>query len=437
MTDMTQTFKQIIARPSHSVALFIEIIIVTIIGWIAIEPVAVNTTIAMLPAGYEYDRLININISKLNPEAEGFDSTLNNAEDIIISKDQLLRMIRDRKGVEAATFNSSYMSIESEGYAQSFLPADSIYKEHAEEGERNGLQAYKVVFLPNSDFFKTFGIKDIKGNPVKDDSLEEDVLLISNTLAQALYPSGNMIGKDVYPFDEEKEEAKHTPIGGITQDIIYNKGRGRTAIIFQPESNYAWFNCITLRLAAGVNPRDFVDKLSNDLFEYKSGDVYLDEPKLYSDMREEVFSYKKKDLTQKWIILGFFLANVLLGVAGNFYVQCKSRIPVAGVMRAFGATRRRIERNIVSEAWLTVFIGWLIGSILYLIYLKNQGFPMESDTRHVIQAIQPLWYDTKFGRYSIIGVIILLVLLATATLGSLLPARRVGRVPIVDSLRDE
>ncbi len=434
---MIQTFKQIIARPSHTVALFIEIIIVTIIGWIAIEPVAVNTTTAMLSPGYEYDRLIMLNIGALSPEAEGFDSTLNNAEDIYKSKDQLLRMIRDRKGVESATFISPYMAIESQSYAQAYLEADSIYKENAEEGIENTLQAYKVIFLPNSDFFKTFGIKDITGNPIKADDMEEGALLISNTLAKALYPDGSVIGKDVYPYDEEDEEDRHTPIAGITQDIIYSKDRGRTAIIFKPESNYGWYDAITLRLADGENPRDFLDKLSNDLYEYKSGDVYLDEPKLYSDMREEAFSRKKKDLTQKWIILGFFLANVLLGVAGNFYVQCKSRIPDAGVMRAFGATRRKIELNIVSEACLTVFIGWLIGSIIYLIYLKHQGFPMESDARHVIQAIQPLWYDTKFGRYSIVGLIILLVLLVTATLGALLPARRVGRVPIVDSLRDE
>ncbi len=435
---MIQTFKQIIARPSHSLALFIEIIIVTIIGWIAIEPVAVKTTTAMLPAGYEYDRLIMISTRYLSSEAEEFDSELYNTEDITKAKEQLLRMIRNRKGVESATFNS-YMSLELDSYSTSYLEADSLYKEYAEEGIENTLQAYKVVYFPNTDFFTTLGIKDRKGNIINEDALAYGGFLISNTLAKALYPNGKVLGRDVYPYDEEDEEDHHTPIAGITQDINYNKDRGRTALIFQPDtiSRYYQAQYITLRVKDGMSPREFYNQLSDDLYEYKSGDVYLDEPKLYSDMREEVFSRKKKDLTQKWIILGFFLANVLLGVAGNFYVQCKSRIPDAGVMRAFGATRRKIELNIVSEACLTVFIGWLIGSIIYLIYLKHQGFPMESDAGHVIQAIQPLWYDTKFGRYSIVGIIILLVLLVTATLGALLPARRVGRVPIVDSLRDE
>ena len=436
MNDMIHTIKQILARPGHSAALFIEIIIVTIIGWIAIEPVAVNTTTAMLPAGYEFDRLIMVNICNLDPQAEEFDSAFYNAEDIYKSKDQLLRMIRDRKGVEAATFNS-YMSIERSSYAQAYIDADSIYKENAAEGVENGVHAYKVLFKPNTDFFKTYGIKDINGNPISEDSLEEGYFIISNTLAKAIYPNGKVIGKDLYPYDEAKEDAKHSPIAGITQDLNYNKEMGRTAIIFQPDKNFGWYDAMTLRIADGISPREFIDKLTNDLNEYKSGDVYLDEPKLYSDMRDEVFSDKKKDLTKKWIILGFFLANVLLGVAGNFYVQCRSRIPDAGVMRAFGATRKKIERNIIGEACLTVIAGWLIGSIIYLIYLKHQGFPMESDTEHVIQAIQPLWYDTRLGRYSIVGGIILIILLLTATLGACLPARRVGRVPIVDSLRDE
>ena len=436
MNDMIHTIKQILARPGHSAALFIEIIIVTIIGWIAIEPVAVNTTTAMLPAGYEFDRLIMVNICNLDPQAEEFDSAFYNAEDIYKSKDQLLRMIRDRKGVEAATFNS-YMSIERSSYAQAYIDADSIYKENAAEGVENGVHAYKVLFKPNTDFFKTYGIQDINGNPINEDSLEEGSFIISNTLAKAIYPNGKVIGKDLYPYDEAKEDAKHSPIVGITQDLNYNKEMGRTAIIFQPDKNFGWYDAMTLRIADGISPREFIDKLTNDLNEYKSGDVYLDEPKLYSDMRDEVFFDKKKDLTKKWIILGFFLANVLLGVAGNFYVQCRSRIPDAGVMRAFGATRKKIERNIIGEACLTVIAGWLIGSIIYLIYLKHQGFPMESDTEHVIQAIQPLWYDTRLGRYSIVGGIILIILLLTATLGACLPARRVGRVPIVDSLRDE
>ena len=62
---------------------------------------------------------------------------------------------------------------------------------------------------------------------------------------------------------------------------------------------------------------------------------------------------------------------------------------------------------------------------------------METDASPIIRYLRPVWHDTKLGRYSIIGGIILLLLLVTSALGAWLPARKVGRVPIVDSLRDE
>ena len=62
---------------------------------------------------------------------------------------------------------------------------------------------------------------------------------------------------------------------------------------------------------------------------------------------------------------------------------------------------------------------------------------METDAAPIIQYLRPVWHDTKLGRYSIIGGLILLLLLLTSALGAWLPARKVGRGPIVDSLRDK
>ena len=52
--------------------LFIEIVIVTVIGWIIIEPVAVDTTTALIPAGYDYDRLVMLTIARLDQNSSEF-----------------------------------------------------------------------------------------------------------------------------------------------------------------------------------------------------------------------------------------------------------------------------------------------------------------------------------------------------------------------------
>ena len=434
---MTNILKSRLTRKTLVSTLTLEIIIVTVIGWMVMEPVAVGTSIATLPEGYDCDRLAMLTISEFKPVSEEYDSTLNNPEIKIKSQERLLNMIRGRMDVEKATF-ATYQSPEQSSSSSSMIESDSIYHQ---DNDENGVVTYMIQYIPDTDFFSTFGITDADGNPFKEPvPTSENCHIITKTLARAIYPNGNIIGKDLYPKEEDDEDYYPTPIIGVTGDISYRKRNGRIAAAFIPQQRERYSDVIsgiTVRIPENVSPRAFINKITSELDNYRSGNLYLTKPELYSDMQAKLYASKHRELSRQWIIAVFFLVNVFLGVAGTFYVQCKTRIPDAGVMRAFGATRRRIKRNIMGEAWLTVCAGWLAGSVIYLIYLKTQGFQMESDASHVIQAIRPMWYDTAFGRYSIIGGIILLLLLAMASLGAWLPARKVGNVNIVDSLRSE
>ncbi len=425
--------KSIIGKKTRSTALFIEIVIVTIIGWLIIEPVAVNTTTALIPAGYDYDRLVMVTIEMLDEDSPLYDKTAeNDSKESLYGN--LLRMMRDREGVEKATY-TYYQSLDMDGRSSNGMGADSIYKEKGIEDL--GFSMSCIEFMPNTDFFSTFGIKGVDGKIFEEPVMNESSYIISNSVAKAKYPDQSPIGKEIFPASPWRSYSIN--VVGVTADMPYKKGDGRIGTYYIANDWDSWStpHTITMRLGEGVNPRRFIEKLTADLSQYRSGNYYLTRPVYMSDQRDEIFAPKQRELTQKWIIVAFFLVNVLLGVAGTFYVQCKTRIPDAGVMRAFGAPRRKIIWDIVGEALLTTFIGWLIGSIIYLIYLKYQGFPMETDAAPVIQYLRPVWHDTKLGRYSIIGGIILLLLLATSALGAWLPARKVGKVPIVDSLRDE
>ncbi len=105
--------KSIFGKKSRMIPLLIEIVIVTVIGWIIIEPVAVNTTIAFTPAGYDYDRLVAATISSIDPKSAKYDK---NSEEHDKEKAyiDLLRMIREREGVEKATF-TYYQSFDNNG----------------------------------------------------------------------------------------------------------------------------------------------------------------------------------------------------------------------------------------------------------------------------------------------------------------------------------
>ncbi len=429
---MKQIFKSIFGRKNRFLALFIEIVIVTVIGWMIIEPVAVNTTIAMLPAGYDYDRLVMLTVAPLEEKSPKYDPAAESG-DQMSHYANLLRMVKEYPGVEKATY-TSWQSFDFESMSSNQIRVDSSYQTTGLTDLETHMAC--VHFIPNTDFFSTFGIKDTNGKPFEESGNDGRSYVVSQTVAKLFSPNESPIGKQLFEASEWYPSSK---IMGVTADMPYRKGDGRTGIYFAPISDEPqyYIKGITLRLGEGVNPHTFVDEISSKLSGFRSGNIYLTHPVYMPDQRDSIFASRQRDLTQKWMIAAFFLVNVLLGVAGTFYVQCKTRIPDAGVMRAFGAPRKRIIWNIVGEALMTTFLAWLLGSIIYLIYLKFQGFPITTDSEPLTRYMMPLWYDTKIGRYSVVGGIVLIILLLTTALGAWLPARRVGKVPIVESLKDE
>ena len=182
--------KSILGKKTRSTALFIEIVLVTIIGWLIIEPVAVNTTTATISAGYDYDCLVMVTIEKLDTESTLYDKSDEKADKKSLYSN-LLRMIRDREGVEKATF-TYYQSFEMDGRSSNGLQADSSYKAMGIEDLYLNMSC--IEFMPHTDFFSTFGIKDVNGNIFQEPEMGEGSYIISRSVAQALFPDSTACG---------------------------------------------------------------------------------------------------------------------------------------------------------------------------------------------------------------------------------------------------
>lgn len=427
---MKQILKSLKAHRKQSAALFIEIVIVTVIGWIVIEPVAVETSLSLIPAGYDYQKLVSVTFSNFDFQSEEYDSTLN---DPTRERQRLLTMVREHPEVESATY-TTYQTYESGSSSSNGFEADSIY---GLDNDSKWISTYIIEYVPKTDFFSTFGIKDANGKQFIEPAVDDKSFIVSHTLAKARYANESAMGKDLYDYDEK---FGHSPIVGIIRDTPYRKSDGRRQVMLKTVSNneFNWgVSGITMRLKDGVNPRVFADKLTSEINKYRVGNTYITHPVLMADERDAVFAEKSRSLAKGWIILSFFLVNVILGVAGTFYIQCRTRTSEAGVMRAFGATRGKIEWGIVGEALLTVVLAWAVGSLLYLAYLHFAHVEFENDTSLIVRMLNPMWFDSAWTRNSIVGGLVLLLLLLSTLLGVWLPARKIGRVAPVDALRDE
>lgn len=427
---MTQLFKLFKSHCAKSMALLIEIIIVTIIGWMVVQPVAVKTSLSLEPSGYDYDRLVSVNFQDFDMNSEERDTTDTPKE---VCNRALLDMIKQLPEVESATY-SSYQLFESSSSSISSITVDSAYNL---DDDNKYVRAYFVSYMPGTDFFTTFGIKTPGGEAFVEPEYEEGTYVVSDILAKSRYADGKAMGRMAFPGSEYSDASGK--ITGIVKDASYSKNRARCAIIYAPiKPDQMWKTSgITIRLKPDANPRVFTDNLTADLGRYRAGNRYLTHPQLYSDMQEEMFADEQRELSKGWVVLLFFLANVILGVSGTFYIQTRSRASDAGVMRAYGATRLNIQWGIIGEAFLTVLIGWAVGSLIYLAYLHFGDVAFENDVDKIQQILNPKWYDSSWPRNTVVGILVLLLLLISTFIGAWMPARKITRISPVDALRDE
>ena len=130
----------------------------------------------------------------------------------------------------------------------------------------------------------------------------------------------------------------------------------------------------------------------------------------------------------------FFLINLCLGVIGTFWMQTKRRTEESGIMRAFGATKRRIMGMFLAEGFVLTTFSMFITCILYLNYVKTGlgELCIPSSTQP-----DPPWVADKPLHFLIISGIVYLIILLTVSIGILIPSWNIVRTKPVEALREE
>ena len=133
----------------------------------------------------------------------------------------------------------------------------------------------------------------------------------------------------------------------------------------------------------------------------------------------------------------FFLINLCLGVIGTFWMQTKRRTEESGIMRAFGATKRRVMLMFLAEGWVMATVSMFIACVLYLNYVKL-GFgelcisPHQPGTQP-----DPTWVADKPLHFFIISAVVYIIILCTVLIGTAIPAVKIIGAKITNALRDE
>ena len=309
-----------------------------------------------VPSGFDDDNIVWLRVRPFAPE---FQET--GAIDTTVDSD--LRIISAVPGVRAAA-NTSFQFWEGGGSSDSLRVAGS-----------NAEGIATQMYFTTHDIVDTLGARVIQGRGFQPGDhgvgTEPDplnVVLLTKTMADALFPDGQAVGKAVEdpPGEGGEQEPPMTVIGviehfynpfgipGAAADAVEDRamflparvgcyGYGiRYLIRTEPEAMQSVIPEIEKRLAASSPGRVF---------------EFLPMP----EKKARWFSQNSILITTMTCIIIALVAVTALGLLGLTSLAVAERTRQIGTRRALGATRGDILRYFLIENWLVTTAGLILG----------------------------------------------------------------------------
>ena len=449
---MKQIWKNLWSQRAQNVWLFAELVVVCFVAWTQIDPIAVRLFYQNQPAGFDIDRLVVA-------DARLYKTMGQNIYDH--DGDEYYQQMSEQFTREMKQLKQHLLELDEVAYV-SFL--DAI------EGYPRMNKSYTDIPLPNDtitvpwcyfdigqDFFETFGIQPLPGSPSQHDlSMNTgggQSLILTRSLAERIYGSAEAaIGKNLdsgwtYVVEGNKTSIIYT-ILGVVEDVGARTDEYSTWMAFSPNG---WFSNnqqkarLVIRLKPEVNMQRFVEEQT-----YRTGELasehyviceffpYVDAAKNIDSVHGADFNAQSDyDFNLSVATAIFFLINLCLGVIGTFWMQTKRRTEESGIMRAFGATKRRIMGMFLAEGFVLTTFSMFITCILYLNYVKTGLGELCINPQLPQCQPDPTWVADKPLHFCILAGIVYVIICIVVSIGIAIPAWNIVRTKVVKALRDE
>jgi predicted permease len=291
---------------------------------------------------------------------------------------------------------------------------------------RNDKIDYRANFRSVSPgFFETMGVPIVYGRDFNDGDRDgnERVVIVSQSLAQALYPGQNALNRRVWWTDGVMKfiGISYEPrrIVAVVPDFDDENIIPAPAMtIYQPTEQEGWNGRLFVR--AKSDPYLLVPAISRTIHEM-SADQPVERASTLNDARAEILTPNKLNA----IVFGGFAAVALLisvvGVAGVLAFSVSGRTREFGIRMALGAQPRNILTDVLVEGLAMATIGVAAGVALSFILERIAG-------KYIADLHQA-------GALAFIASAVLILI--AALIASAAPAARAARVNAVEALRAE
>jgi putative ABC transport system permease protein len=269
------------------------------------------------------------------------------------------------------------------------------------------------VRFVSPEYFRTMGIPLLAGRTLALSDRERKVAVISERLAQTLWPGANAIGRS---FDGRFGTYE---VIGIVGDVRADAHKSAVPIFYHPYWDWPPLNATIVARAVG-NPRSIAQLMRQAV---ASVDPDVPVPSLVT--MQEVLDDSLSQRHFQAILGAVFAATALLlaalGIYGVVSYSVLRRTNEIGIRAALGAQPSDLRWMVVSQGLAPVYIG-LLGGIAAALALGR--------------VLGGLLFEIRPDDPTTIATVAL-IMLTTAAAACLLPARRATQVDPVEALRSE
>jgi putative ABC transport system permease protein len=337
---------------------------------------------------------------------------------------RLLHRISEMPGVEAVGANNSPPFVPQRPWNRAEFTAEH---QSPDEQSRNPRVNFQTV---SSDYFRTVRISLRHGRvfDARDKLDAPRVCLISESLKKRLWPAEDAVGKRVKLGKPESTWSSASPdpdwmtIVGVVADVRHQSLDGEAGPdLYKPSLQLAWKQMhFLVRVRAGIQPLSLVPALRKEIA------VVAPEVGVFNfvSLGDEVANSLWQQRLRGWL-LGFFsivaLSLSAAGLYGAVAYGVAQRTREIGIRMALGATRGSVLRLVLSQGMRAVAIGLAFGLGGALIVSRLLDASLFGVSGHDL---------VSYG-------VACFVLAVTATVASVIPARRASLVSPMEALRTE
>jgi len=286
------------------------------------------------------------------------------------------------------------------------------------DGEEEPRGRFRIV---SPQYFEVLGVPLVAGRHFTEDDRRgsEAVVMVSQSLAQRLFPNGEALNRKMWWTDPYFGKPLPRRIVGIVGDVDdENVVRGPAQAVYHPFRQLGVGDRVLVRVAG--NPYALVPAIKRIVREVAPAQP-VERAATLEDVRAEVLT---PDRLNAFVITGFAAVALLIavvGVAGVLAFSVSARVREFGVRLAIGSSPFSLLMSVLSEGATIVAVGITAGIVggygfagLAASYLANIRLPGVGPT--LVAAV---------------------VLGGAAIIASLLPAARASRVDVLQALRSE